>query len=299
MMTNFSVATWRTLDLFNGDPTEFIDFHESVGAKAICIKVGNGKTPWEGLSPYIDRAKAYGMKAWGWWFMYGHSGEEEIMASHASALGLDGLALDVESQWERNAGITNSSRRNRAQRVMSVLRNRFPGELALCSWWKPSYHKAPVRDFLAKCDWNMPQMYWIGRRTVEGAANLVSECLDEYARLANFMPQRTIPILASYGQNYTTGGKQYWWKVTLPQMASAYNRTQVVGCPSVNWWSLDYLQGGAGHEAPKVIETRMIDTIKELGGPSTPVPGAKEAIISVSATIRAESDKLDNIAEGL
>lgn len=269
---NWSVATWNTLQLFSGDPKKFIEFHQSIGAKAICIKIGNGLRPWAGLQPFIDAAHDADLKAWGWWFLYGYNGEEQIIGEHAELLGVDGVALDVETQWESRAGLTNGARRNKALSLMKILRSCFSGQLALCSWWKPDIHpKTPVDVFLKYCDWNMPQHYWIGRYSNEGAVSVVTQSLELYGRMANWPASKTIPVLASYGQKYTTKGKEYWWKATVTQMKAAHEAAMAHGCPGVNWWSLDYLMGGAGHEAPQVVETAFIETIRDFA-PSTPTP---------------------------
>jgi hypothetical protein len=302
-MGNWSIATWYTWELFSGDVTEWIDFHLMIGAEASCLKFGSGNTPWEGLEPYVAKSKDAGLGAWGWWFLYGDRDEETIIADHAEYLGLDGLALDIESAWENKAGFTNSARRAKAKKVMDVIRARYSGQVALVSWWKPSVHpKTPVDVFLEQCDWNMPMDYWIGRFSDERAVEVVDTGLEEYSRLANWPASKTIPILAAYGQSYKVGSNTYWWKTTITQMEAAHDFAISRGCPGVNWWCLNYLMGLSGHEAPKVVETKMIEKIKSLDVPAPPPPPGptpSERIRTDTKKIREVSEDLDKIANEL
>jgi len=301
-MPNHSVVTWNTVLLYEGDPVALLDFHDSIGAEAICIKIGNGKTPWVGLEPAIAEAKRRGKKVVGWHYVKGLKDEEYIIADNAEELGVDLLVPDVEGHWKRNAPLTDKARRAKAERWMKVFTTRFSGEIALCSVWKPSLHKKiPVEVFLNNgCTLNMPMLYWIGRRTNAGVITLIEESLEEYGRLANWSPSETIPILASYGQSYTIRLKKYWWKTTVEQMKVAYDHSIKMGCPSVSWWCLDYLLGGPGHEAPKGIpEHRFIETIRSFGSaPPTPSP-VPATLREMARKLRLDAGLLDRIASEL
>jgi hypothetical protein len=90
-----------------------------------------------------------------------------------------------------------------------------------------------------------------------------------YAEIANWPPEKTIPALAAFGQSF--GDPLRWWKTTIPQMQATFERASEHGCPSVTYYSTDYLMGRAGHEAPKVYEGAMVAALKALQ-PVTPVP---------------------------
>lgn len=279
-MSNFSVATWNTTDLWSGDPEPFVEFHKSIGAEAILIKAGNKTHPWQGLEHHIAAAKAAGLKIWLWWFYYGHKDEERISADHAEELGADGLGFDIESQWERKVGLPgnvgNKARRVRAEQMVRIVRQRFSGELALCSWWLPGSHDTPVKVFLEGCDYNMPQWYPIGRRTEAQIRDLIDRSLEQYGRMANWLPSKTIPVLASFGQSYKVRinfkYETRWWKITTPLMKYSYELAMARGCQGVSWWSLDYLLGRAGHEHPKQPEPLMIEMIRSFGSAPPPPP---------------------------
>jgi hypothetical protein len=83
-------------------------------------------------------------------------------------------------------------------------------------------------------------------------------------------------VLASYGQSYKIrvgiDTVTRWWKATTTQMKYAYNLCINRGCPSVSWWSLDYLLGRAGHELPKEPEPLMIKMIRSFAPIAPPPP---------------------------
>lgn len=271
-MKVISVATWRVLDLFSGIPERLIKFHTDLGLTAICIKFGNGLRKWSGLKLLVDLAMSLGLKPWGWWYCYGYNGEGTVIGEHAQYLGLTLVALDIEREWESRAGWSRAAReRKGAQLIAEIRATGYVGDLALCSWWHAEGNpRVPYKVLLEHCKYNMPQMYWIGRYSEQGAADLVSTSLDMYSRICNFPALLTIPVLASFGQSY--GRTKRWWKATVPQMQAAHKQAEIHGCEGSIFYSADYLLGGAGHEYPKGIpEQLMIDAIRKMNN-SLPVP---------------------------
>ena len=271
-MNVITTATWRALDLFQGRGGEFINHHTQQSYKAIFPKVGNGLTGWVGLGNHFIKAGKAGLKKWGWWYLYGHKGEGSKIGLHSTILELDLIALDIESHWENNAGWTATARANKAQLLLDSIRGAgFTGDIALCSWWNTDLHpRVPYKIFAKGCNYNMPQLYWIGRFSEAQASDLVKSSLDMYDKLG-FEPERTIPVLASFGQRYGQNNK-YWWKTTIPQMNSAYLTALNNNCAGATFYSTDYLLGGAGHEAPAKVETAMLQAIKDMTGAVTPPP---------------------------
>ena len=274
-MTTHSIMTWVTTLLFSGIPSKFLDFHESMGIRRIFIKFGNGWYPWEGLQIFVDAAKARGYEVWGWWMCYAVKNEGVIIGTHAKKLGLDGVALDVQGHWKNRAGFTAKGREATAARLINDIKHIYFGKLALCSYWSPQVNpRVPYKVLLDKCDYNFPQVYWIGRFSIKGAMDVLSMCLEQYGRLANFPASKTIPVLAAYGQTYKVGKYTRWWKTTAPQMEAAYYKALQFGCPSVSWWCLDYLLGSSGHEAEGrgKREEAFLEVIKHTNTEQPPPP---------------------------
>jgi len=286
-----SVATWVALDQFNGVPKPLIDWHKSLGLGAFFPKIANGLTKWVGLEPHFKAAGEAGLEKWAWVYCWGHVGEGVGFGQHAKALGVTLLVLDVEREWESKAGLWQSSREATARRLINEIRSGggYTGDLALCSWWHAKGNtKVPYRVFLDECKFNMPQMYHIGRYDTAGAAALVSDSLQMYAEVANWPPEKTIPVLAAFGQSF--GNPLRWWKTTIPQMQATFERAKEHGCQSVTYYSTDYLMGRAGHEAPKVYEGAMVDALKALqpsGQPPAPPPPPDDQPIPIRLEVPA------------
>ena len=292
MKKTWSIVTWVATLLFTGDPEAWAKFHVSMGCKAVMFKFGNGYYPWEGLDLYVAAARRHGLEVWAWWYLYGsHKLEGEIIGKAAAALGLDGVALDVEREWERGAGWTQAGRETTAKRTMDGIRKYYTGLLALCSWWHVEGNpKVPYKVFLDGCDFNMPQLYWIGRWSVKSALDVIDRSMEMYGRLFNWPASKTIPVLASFGQTY--GSKGTFWKATIPQMQATMDRCIEMGCPGVQWYSMDYLLGGAGHEAPKGIpEHAMLDLIRASNAGNNPPPPPPPDLLPIE--LRYPSSKVN------
>lgn len=270
-MSEHSVCIWTTGDIFGGDSQKILEQAKKFHSTHILLKIGNGLSAWTGLESIIREAHAQGLEVWGWWYMYGRVGEASLAGRHAALLGVDVLVLDVEGHWELNTDRSVA----RANKDMADIKASFHGRLALCSWWKPSYHKTPVKAFLAHCDYNMPQMYWMGRDTAVGAVNLIAESLREYQALG-WSPSKTIPVLAAFGQTYVVGGTKLWWETTVMQMDVAQEACKRHGVMGISWWSFNYIVGGAGNPS-RTAEIAMIQAIESFkwgtAGNVQPVPG--------------------------
>jgi len=279
VMNTKTTATWRALDLYNGVPESFIKHHIDQGYTAIFPKIGNGLNRWHGLDQHFIIAKNSGLETWAWWYLYGYEGEGIEIGEHAEALGVSLLALDIETHWEKRAGFTQLARERKAKTVLDNIRKSYTGSLALCSWWKPSLHKkTPFKVFLNECEYNMPQMYWISRYSSYQAEQLIVESLSEYDSLTGIPHEKTIPVLSSFGATYGVDGD--WWKTTLPQMESAFEKAETLGCEGATWYSTDYLLGKAGHENPKEPETEMLNWI--AGTTPNPLPQINKTKITVA-----------------
>lgn len=243
------LAYWRTDIIHGGDPAQIVAETQGMNCDVFAPKFGNGLTRWQGLEPRIEAHQEAGIEAHGWWYLKGLAGEGQAIGEHAVELGLDAILLDVETHWDNS----NAS----ADTVMDEIEAAAPDiPVGLCSWWKPSYHAADrYRPFLERCDFNAPQVYWIGRYYAQAGADVLDWCLEEYEDLYGFPAEKTYPVLAAFGQTYGSG---HWWAATVEQMTIAQERAAELGLPGIYWYSADYMLGGAGsqgyNEQPEMIE---------------------------------------------
>src|SRR3990172_691962 len=109
-------------------------------------------------TPVVNALRNRGIQVWGWHYVKGNDpgGEARIAVQRCQQLRLDGYVIDAEAEYKQ------SGKASAARTFMNELRAGLPNfPVALSSYRFPSYHKElPWREFLEKCDLNMPQVYW-------------------------------------------------------------------------------------------------------------------------------------------
>jgi hypothetical protein len=108
---------------------------------------------------------------------------------------------------------------------MGILRKDLPHTpIALASYRFPSLHPTlPWRNFLAKCDLNMPQMYW------QGASNpraQLQRCKEEFDSMNNRRP--VVPI----GSAYTEHG----WTPKPGEVTAFLDEARRLELSGANFW---------------------------------------------------------------
>lgn len=176
------------------------------------------------IAPVREALRLKNIQVWGWHYVYGYdpAGEARIAIQQIQRLGLDGYIIDAEAEY-KEAGKANA-----ATRFMSLLRTALPNlPIALSSYRFPTYHRAlPWTEFLKKCNYNMPQVYW------EGAHNPVTQltrCVEEFKALSPWRP--IIPT----GPTYNTGD----WQPNDYDIKRFLDTARSLGLPGANFFSWD------------------------------------------------------------
>jgi len=158
---------WKIPDCEGGDANKIATLAKAAGLSHVLIKVANGiysyNIDWTNqvdlVPPVAAALRAVGIQIWGWHYVYGDSptGEANIAIKRIKELNLDGYVIDAESQYK------DPGKAAAAKTFMTRLRNGIGVNVpvALSSYRYPSYHPIPWNEFLEKCDYNMPQVYWI------------------------------------------------------------------------------------------------------------------------------------------
>lgn len=305
---NKGVAIWRLDQCFAPNPltngavspahTErVLDFYEDLGAQSICLKIGNGLTKWLGLDPFISRARLRGFSVLGYWYYYGLLNEGSVSAEHTLNLrdvGLQGLELDVEKEFENSVGVWNGTQETvffqraklvpKARAIMDALRAKLPTfPMALGSWRFPSSRPVPAAEFLKACDANSPQVYSLGwgGPWPSVAAQRINEAIAEYALPANGgWTGPTFPFTAAYHQDGAY--------VTVPQLAAVNTRVKQLNLPGLIWWFL-----------PHIIEkTDWAAEIRSHDWPYTaPIPLPPDESEAIKTARREELDAIIAFAQ--
>lgn len=170
---------------------------------------------------HVEILKSYDLKVWGWQFNRGIDpvGEGITAAHEAIALGLDGVAFDVETQFESQT-LNARVRRWATSAVRTIQdRKRIPGQFVVQSEFEAqanpaqkahqlmqnfksvapgmptafisfAFYKSPYSGgtwhnksmyvvFMEECDFGMPMTYWWGS-SVENALWMLKHSVDQW-----------------------------------------------------------------------------------------------------------------------
>lgn len=193
---------------------------------------------------YVDTLHNAGIKVTGFVAPYGANptAEGQLYTKLVNDLGLDGLIFDVESTFEKKPD---------AIRNTQIILGNFTAKVptVFCSWARflsPSnvqWHPIPVaREWLKRCDYGMPMMYWY-----EGGPDRAVWMLEESLRQWSLFTDK--PIIAA-GRAYNGDGG-----TALPTAMKVFAET-ARSKPKVrqlNWWVLDH-----------AIKLGLTDTLAEI-----------------------------------
>ncbi|MBC8503688.1 MAG: nuclear transport factor 2 family protein [Anaerolineales bacterium] len=258
---------WKIKDCENGDANQIANIAKAAGLSHVLIKIADGiytyNYDWNKrvdlVPPVANALRARGIKVWGWHYLYGDnpSKEASIAVQRIKGLNLDGYVLDVEHQYKEPGKATA------AKTFMRDLRNGIGNNVpvALSSYRFPSLHPIPWNEFLEKCDYNMPQVYWMG---AHNPGSQLARTLNEFASLKYKPP--IIPTGAAFtehGWTPTTQDVQEFLVTARSFNLSAANfwewwNARDVLTPKHQIWNViadyDWAGGGAQDITAKYIE---------------------------------------------
>lgn len=224
---------WKISRCENGDPRAIADVAKSAGLTHVLIKIADGpysynvekETNKDLVPPVIDALRAFGIKPWGWHYVYGNnpSGEAQIAVKRVKQLGLDGYVIDAEGEYKE------PGKDKAATKFMEELRKGIPKKpVALCSYRWPTYHpQLPWKEFLEKCDYNMPQVYW---QSAHNPEDQLRKSVREFQALTPYRP--IIPT----GPVYKYGG----WEPTPADIQEFLNAARSLNLPAANFFEWYY-----------------------------------------------------------
>jgi hypothetical protein len=159
---------WKVPNCEGGNAANIAAVAKAAGLAHVWIKIADGpyaynidkNTKADLVAPVVQELHARKIQVLGWHYVYGDNpiGEAQIAVKRINELSLDGYAIDAEVEYKQ------PGRDVAARSFMSELRKGIPPNtvpVGLCSFRYPKLHpQLPWKDFLDKCDYNMPQVYW-------------------------------------------------------------------------------------------------------------------------------------------
>lgn len=223
---------WKILQCESGNASAIANVAASAGFSHVLIKIADAASPYnidkttgvDLIPPVVDAFRAKGLQVWGWHYVYGYNpnGEAAIAISQVKKYNLDGYVVDAEIEYQQ------SGRDAVARSFMSTLRTGLPNTpVALSTYRWPSYHKTfPYVAFLEKCDYNMPQVYWMQ------AHNPAYDLTKSYNEFNAITPTRPmIPTGAAFSES--------GWTPTANDLRVFTDTARSLGMSGCNYYSWD------------------------------------------------------------
>ena len=191
---------WQVQNCEGGSAKAIASKAQQAGLTHVLIKIADGAS-WaynidrtrdvDLVPPVLTALKSAGIQVWGWHYVRGDNplGEARLGANRARSLGLDGYVIDAEREYK------GSGKKAAAQRYAQELR-RLLGNMpiALSSYRYPEIdYEIPYGEFLAVCDFAMPQVYFEHSHDPEVQ---LRRSLDQYMSLPNARP--VVPTFPTY-----------------------------------------------------------------------------------------------------
>ncbi len=220
---------WKIKDCEGGDVQAIANLAEQAGFTFVAIKIADGAfaynidwaTNTDLVPPLANALRARGVEVWGWHYVYGDGPREEAARAieRVRSLALDGYIIDAEAQYKE------PGKKDAAKLFMRDLRNGLGSlPIALSSYRFPSFHpQLPWREFLSRCDFNMPQVYW---EFAHNPGPQLSRCLQEFQNMTPFRP--ILPV----GSAYARGS----WEPTPADVLEFMQSARALNLSALSYW---------------------------------------------------------------
>jgi hypothetical protein len=278
MLTGKGMFIWKIQSCHNGDINEIVRTAVEANYSHVLVKIANGiysyNYDWEKkidlVPPLIKALKSKGIQAWGWHYIFGDQPDQEAQKaiSRIRELGVDGFVIDAEGHYK---GKYYSAKTFMSQLKSTI--NDIP--IALSSYRYPSYHpQLPWNEFLGKCDYNMPQIYWM-HATNPGAQ--LSRSIAEFQNL-----KYTPPIFPT-GAAYTEWG----WKPKVSEIVEFMQQAKELNLSGANFW-----EWGSLHT---YLSSDHYSAIKDFDWDAGPKPPEDIAELLIQALNTHDPDQLKTL----
>ena len=220
---------WSITRCEGGDVNAIANLAQQAQFTHLEIKIADGTSSYninpttgaDRVPPLVEALHARGIQAWGWHYIYGDDpiGEADKAIQRVSELGLDGYAIDAEIQYNQR-GMESA-----ADAYMERLRTGLPNTpLALCSYRFPTVQPYfPFKNFLNRCDLNMPQMYWL---KAHNPGDQLIRCVREFTALTPFRP--IIPVGAAF--------KEGSWAASASEVTEFLQTARNLNLSAATFW---------------------------------------------------------------
>ena len=241
---------WKVKHCEEGDADKIARHAKKAGLSHVLIKIANGiyryNYDWEQkidlVPPVVNALRSKGIAVWGWHYVFGNQPLQEarIAIRRVHELNLDGYVIDAESEYK------TSGKKTSAKQFMGELRNGIGDSvpIALSSYRYPSLHPIPWNEFLEKCDYNMPQVYWL---QANNPGDQLAKSLREFESPKIKYHPPIIPVGSAF--------REHGWQPKISEVVEFMETARELKLKAVNFWEWNACRDvlSPKHELWKVI----------------------------------------------
>jgi hypothetical protein len=272
MLKGKGVYIWMIRHTLDGDVEKIADTLEAAGMTHAWIKVADGSGRYNIDPQGVDRVpglvaalRMRGISVWGWQYVYGRYPdlEAKMAIQRIKEFDLDGFIVNAEFEY-KSAGASA------ATWYMKTLRTDFPYlPIGLSSYRFPSYHRDfPFDAFLEYCDFNAPQVYWMG---ATNPGEQLVRCLEEFRTLVK-VQKPIFPTGAAFKNSIRVGDRYVSWKPSPAEVVEFMETAVALGFSGFNFWELRNCLMNLP-EVWQVIRDFQIGEVEEPEEPEEPGEG--------------------------
>lgn len=237
MLTGKGLFIWKISNIEGGDINAAARQLIAGGFQHVLIKIADGTEDYnvritggirDDLAARLSALlKSKGIVVWGWHYVYGDNPEAEAGVAYRRILetGVSGYVINAEAHYK---GKTRSAQLF-GKRLKGLLET-IPGfPIALSSYRYPEYHpELPWYDFLKRCDFAMPQVYWMQAHNPAYQLRATFESYNAlYKKIGVNLP--IIPTGSAFSE--------YGWTATAADITEFLDQAFSMGLTAVNFWS--------------------------------------------------------------
>lgn len=221
---------WQIPNCEGGDPNAIAALAKQANLSHVLIKVADTQFSYniyngvDVVPPLVQALRARKIEVWGWHYVKGDDPlpEADKAIERVQTLNLDGYVIDAEAQYKEPGKF------EAARKFMNRLRAGLPDTpVALSSYRYPSYHpQIPWREFLEKCDYNMPQVYW---KHANNAGDQLIRSVREFQAMTPNRP--IIPTGAAF--------REHGWQPSPAEVHEFLQTAQSLNLTAANLYSWD------------------------------------------------------------
>jgi hypothetical protein len=245
---------WQIPNCEKGDVNAIVSLAQAAKLNYVAIKVADTLYSYniyngvDRVPALVQALRAHNIQPFGWHYVKGDDpiGEANKAIQRVRDLQLGAYIIDAEAEYK------DPGKATAATKFMNQLRASLPNTpIALSSYRYPSYHpQIPWKQFLEKCDYNMPQVYWM---FAHNPGDQLTRSVREFQAMTPYRP--VIPIGAAF--------KEDGWNPTSAEVLEFLQTAQSLNLSSATFYSWD---------SARSYVTDVWNTIRDYDWSGTPIP---------------------------